>query len=74
MTETSLTVLEAGRSQVADLVSGESLPPGSVHRRPHSCCVLTWQRAEGAVWVSFIRPLVPLRRAPSRDLITHRRP
>lgn len=46
---TFLTVMGAGKSKMeslTDLVSGESLSPGWMHRWPRSCCVLIWQKWE----------------------------
>ena len=65
-----LTVLGAGKSKIntlTDLVSGETR--FLVHRWPTSCCVLTWQRGEGAIWGLFYKTPIPFMRLHFHDLI-----
>lgn len=65
MTAICFSVLEAEipskNKGPEDSVSGEVLL--LVHIWPSSCCILMWRMSEGALWVSFMRALIPFMRA-----------
>lgn len=67
----NLTVLEAEKSKImvpADLVSGESC----LYRWLSFHCKLAWERYRELSWVSYIRALISIMRAPPQDLITYK--